>query len=800
MPATRRDVRPDVLIVLAFLLIAAMGGRGSADELQADELQAEKKGASTTEQRRERGEAVYKRQCAACHGNRGEGVEDEYAEPLVGDATVGELSKLIAETMPEETPEACVGSDAGAVAAFVHYRFYSEAARIRNRPPRRMLSHLTGSQLRQSLADLYARSEGIASPVERRGLEATYYDGARWKKGRKEIKRIDPTLDFDFGRKSPADGISAKSFQITWKGGVKADVTGRYEIVVRSTCSFVCDFGKIGRRLIDNHVQSGDQTEFRRSVTLTAGRVYPIQINFVQRQRKTEQPPASISLSWVPPGGTEQILPAQNLVPGWAPATFSLQTKLPPDDRSYGYDRGIAVNRQWDDSTTTAALEFAQIASQELWPAYRRKHKNDSDENRGRLRSFLRGVIETAFRRPLNDELRRLYVDRQVDQTEDDAEAIKRSLLVSLKSPRFLYPTVDQDQSPSQRAANRLTLVLFDSLPSDRWIVDQVRNGKLAGDDPIGSEKSIRAAARRMVADYRTRGKTRQFLYEWLNLSHLGEISKDKEAFPEFDAALVSDLRGSFDAFLDEVVWSETSDYRQLFQADWSYTTDRLANFYGDSWKPADAEGPRLRRSVSDPRRRQGLLTHPYLMSGLAYQDSTSPIHRGVFLIRHVLGRTLRPPSEAFTPLNPDLHPDLTTRQRVALQTGSEGCQVCHRRINGLGFTLENYDAVGRYRLKERDKPIITKGSYTSRAGEQVAFEGANALAEYLATSVEAQRAFVDRAFQHFVKQPVAAYGPDTLDRLTKGFANSGYSVRELLVEIAVTAALNDTYVTEQES
>ncbi len=99
------------------------------------------------------------------------------------------------------------------------------------------------------------------------------------------------------------------------------------------------------------------------------------------------------------------------------------------------------------------------------------------------------------------------------------------------------------------------------------------------------------------------------------------------------------------------------------------------------------------------------MITHPYLMSALAYHDSTSPIHRGVFLIRFVLGRTLRPPAEAFAPLSPDLHPDLTTRERVELQTSPESCQVvCHSKINGLGFTLENFDAVGRYRELEREK------------------------------------------------------------------------------------------------
>ena len=177
-------------------------------------------------------------------------------------------------------------------------------------------------------------------------------------------------------------------------------------------------------------------------------------------------------------------------------------------------------------------------------------------------------------------------------------------------------------------------------------------------------------------------------------------------------------------------------------------------------------------------------------MSGLAYHDSTSPIHRGVFLIRYMLGRTLRPPAEAFSPLSPDLHPDLTTRERVELQTSPESCQVCHVKINGLGFALENYDAVGRYRESEHSKTINSQGNYDPRSGGTAQFAGPAKLAEYLISSEDSQRAFVSRAFQHFVKQPAAAYGPETLDQLLKNFRESNFNIQQLLVEIAVVASL----------
>ena len=288
-------------------------------------------------------------------------------------------------------------------------------------------------------------------------------------------------------------------------------------------------------------------------------------------------------------------------------------------------------------------------------------------------------------------------------------------------------------------------------------------------------------------------------MYQWLNLAGSEELTKDQELFPGFDQALASDLYGSFDAFIEEVVLSEASDYRQLLQADWTYTTERLAEFYGDAWKPAsstsaETESARpdnewLKRSVSDATQRSGALTHPLLTSRLAHFDTTSPIHRGVLLYRHILGRTLRPPNAAFAPLDADLHPDLTTRERIEMQTGDTNCQVCHQKINPLGFVLENYDAAGRYRSQDNGQPIDASGDYVDRDGERVKFDGARSLADYLANSDDCRRAFVEAAFEHFVKQPIAAYGPDLAEQLSREFSDSGCSIRQLIVNIAVAAS-----------
>ena len=177
-------------------------------------------------------------------------------------------------------------------------------------------------------------------------------------------------------------------------------------------------------------------------------------------------------------------------------------------------------------------------------------------------------------------------------------------------------------------------------------------------------------------------------------------------------------------------------------------------------------------------------------MASFAYTASSSPIHRGVFIARSVLGRVLRPPPEAVAPLAPDLHPDLTTRQRVTLQTKPESCQSCHGMINPLGFTLEHFDAVGRYRKDEKGRPIDATGSYETRAGEMVKFEGVRDLAAFLAGSEETHTAIVQQMFHHLVKQPVRAYGPQTLPDLRRFFAAHDFNLRKLMVEIMATSAL----------
>ena len=771
------------------------------------------------------GQEIYSRQCANCHGEKGQGVDGKYESPLKGDLQIDELTDLISETMPEGNPTACQGEEAARVAKYIRSSFYLESNNPSSNSVRRSLSRLTAEQLRQSIADLYGHFQGNGWTQEERGVEASYFAGSRWAKDKLQVKRTDPVINFDFGRENPASGVTKEEFLITWSGSLKVDQTGRYEIILRSTLSCTLKFGSNERVLVNNHVQSAGKEEFRRTLQLTGGRAYPFTLEFIQRKRKTEQPPAKVSLSWIPPSGVEEVIPHRHLIPNRLPATFSLQTKLPADDRSYGYERGTSVNRQWDESTTRAALEFAEIAKTELYPKYRRSHKDIPDENREKLRSFLTEILQTALRGPLSDEISTRYIDDQLAAAEDDGEAIKRSILISLKSPRFLYPTIDSDRSISQRRANRLALVLYDSLPADPWLTTVIAK------DGMTKDQEVSRVASKMIRDYRAQAKIKRFLYQWLDLGDAEEITKDTNLYPGFDAELVQQLRGSLDAMLDANL-KRGGNLRELLLTDRVMTSSALNDFYGESWKPQPAENkldteqeeveileqqepespvatgdepensasePKVAgylpepasfsESVLNPEIHAGILSHPLILSHLAYFRSSSPIHRGVFLTRHTLGRILRPPSEAFTPINPNLHPSLTTRQRVELQTGETSCQVCHRKINSLGFALEAFDAVGRFRTEEKKQTIDASGRYQPREGDAVDFNGARELAEYIANSPDCHTAFVESAFEYFVKQPINAYGNDQLDQLTQFFRSNEFNIEKLITEIACIAS-----------
>jgi hypothetical protein len=496
-------------------------------------------------------------------------------------------------------------------------------------------------------------------------------------------------------------------------------------------------------------------------IFLLGGRSYPLKIEFFKYKDKT----ASLRLEWRPPGGAWAVVPRANLSPKFSSHVHVISVPLPPDDGSIGYERGASVSREWTEAVAKGALQVSAMIGPSLFGLA--GTKADAPDRAEKLKAFSLRFAQLAYRRPLTAEqkadLEKIYADVAPEV------AAKRAFIFTLSNPAFLYPGIGPQDDYA--VASRLALTLWDSVP-DGPLLQAAAAGQLKG------EAQVRKQAQRMMKDPRAKAKLRDFLHHWLHVEEGAEIAKDQKEYPGFDQGVVMDLRTSLDLFAESIVWSEQSDYRQLLLSDTILMNDRLAKFYGQKIEP----GAGFQPVKMDADQRAGVLTHPYVLATFSYTKSSSPIHRGVFVTRNILGRMLKPPPMAIAFMDDKFDPSFTMREKVTELTAKPACQSCHVTINPLGFSFERFDAVGRVRATDNKKPV-----------NAVKLTGARDVATHAAESLSGQTGFVRNLFQELVKQPPAAYSPELLGQLTQKFRADNFHVRNLAVEVAVVAALRPT-------
>jgi len=729
------------------------------------------------------GEVVYREECLRCHGPMGQGVAGKSDEPLVGEKSVAYLAKYVAKEMPEDDPGSLSTAEALASAQYIHQAFYSAEARARNNPPRLELAHLTDRQYRESITDLLGSFRRGNTTNEAGGLAAVYRglkDGDSTNTDKNEAKfleRVDATVDFDFGNKAPAAGARAEQFKINWTGSLLVPDTGEYDFRV-TTPNGVRVYvnapanGSEKNALIDLWVSSAMLRSGQGQAFLLGGRSYPLKVEFFKYKDKS----ASIKLEWRPPGGAWTVIPAENLSPKGSSSVDVVTVPLPPDDASMGYERGVSVSREWTEAVAKGGLQAAAL----LAP---RMHEYagttvTAPDRAEKLKAFAQRFAQLAYRRPLTAEQRAELTKLFTAEVTPEV-ATKRAILHVLSSPYFLYPAAGPQDDYA--VAARLALAMWDSLPDEPLL-------QAAAKGALKTPEQVRAHAQRMQKDPRAKAKMRDFLHHWLHVEEGAEIAKDQTAYPGFDPGVVMDLRTSLDLFSESVVWSEASDYRQLLLSDTILMNERLAKFYGQKLP----EGHGFRPVKMDADQRAGVLTHPYVLATFSYTKSTSPIHRGVFLTRNILGRMLKPPPMAIAFMDDKFDPSFTMREKVTELTAKPACQSCHVTINPLGFSFERFDAVGRVRETDNAKPVNTVSEYTAADGTVLTLKGARDVAVHAAESQAGQAGFVRNLFQAMVKQPTTAYSPELLGQLTERFRRDHYHVRNLAVEVAVVAALQN--------
>jgi hypothetical protein len=734
------------------------------------------------------GEIVYRDDCMRCHGPVGQGVAGKADEPLVGEKSIASLAKYIAREMPENDPGTLSMADATASAEYIHKAFYSAEARARNHPPRIELAHLTVRQYRESIADLLGALRGANSTTEVGGLAGRYRerperDPKKPDQNMPEVgfkDQVDPEIDFDFKDKPPEKGKYAAQFAINWSGSILVPDTGEYEFRVTSLNGVrlyvnAPENGSEKNALIDLWVSSGMSRSAQAPLFLLGGRSYPIKLEFFKFKDKT----AGVKLEWRPPGGAWAVIPRTNLSPKSSSRVHVIDVPLPPDDGSIGYERGASVSREWTEAVAKGALQVSAMVGPGLLGLA--GTKADAPDRGEKLKAFSLRFAQMAYRRPLTEE-QKADLSKIYEGTAPEVAA-KRAFIFTLSNPAFLYPGIGPQDDYA--VASRLALTLWDSVPDVALL-------KAAAAGQLKDAAQVRTHAQRMMKDPRAKAKLRDFLHHWLHVEEGAEIAKDQKEYPGFDQGVVMDLRTSLDLFAESIVWSEQSDYRQLLLSDTILMNDRLAKFYGQKVEA----GAGFQPVKMDADQRAGVLTHPFVLATFSYTKSSSPIHRGVFVTRNILGRMLKPPPMAIAFMDDKFDPSLTMREKVAELTSKPACMSCHVTINPLGFSFERFDAVGRVRATDNKKPVNPVSDYATSDGNVIKLTGARDVAIHAAESLAGQTGFVRNLFQELVKQPPAAYSPELLGQLTEKFRADKFHVRNLAVEVAVVAALRPTVTT----
>jgi len=399
-------------------------------------------------------------------------------------------------------------------------------------------------------------------------------------------------------------------------------------------------------------------------------------------------------------------------------------------------------------------------------------------------RKILSTLARRAYRRPVTDaDLQVLLNFYKTGREGKDFDAgIEMALRRLLVSPSFLF-RVEHD--PVNAAANatyritdlelasRLSFFIWSSMPDDQ-LLDVAERGKLK--DPAVLEQQVR----RMLADPRSKALTDNFVGQWLNLRSLSSVSPDAEAFFDFDESLRSALQKETELFFDAMLHEDRS-VLDLLNADFTFVNERLARHYGIP----NVYGSAFRRITLTDDARMGLLGKGSVLTITSLPNRTSPVARGKWVLENILGTPPPPPPPNVPALQEDKDAQkLTMRQRMENHRANPVCASCHARMDPLGFALDNFDAVGRWRARETEAniPIDASGALPDGTKFQGPIELRNILMshpEQFVTTV------TEKMLTYALGRGVEYYDEPAIRAIIRSAAASNYRWSALVLGIA---------------
>ncbi len=435
-------------------------------------------------------------------------------------------------------------------------------------------------------------------------------------------------------------------------------------------------------------------------------------------------------------------------------------------------ERYLAVAREALDEAF-AAEDLNRIVTQR--PGRDRPARTAAREVIGRF-------AQRAFRRPVEveevDRLMLLY-DRAASRGEGYVDSLRLPLLGVLCSPHFLFrleaPNKDAGAAAYEisryELATRLSYFLWGGPPDDELY-------RLAEDETLSQRAVLEQQVARMLADAKARRFATSFTEQWLKLRDLGStVGPDPDRFPEFTEALAADCKTEA-VLLVEHVFRENRPLGELIDCDYTFVNERLAQHYG----LAGVEGEAFRQVRFNDRRRGGVLTMAGPLTLASYPQRTSPVLRGVWVLEQILGAPTPPPP-------PDV-PELeegeqvagrSLREQLAAHREQATCAGCHQRIDPLGFALEAFDPIGRWRDRVAGEPVDDRAELP----DGTEFSGPEGLKQVLnQRREEFARTFTERLLAYALGRGIENDDFCLVERLMDAGRDSDFAAQRLIVEI----------------
>jgi hypothetical protein len=324
-------------------------------------------------------------------------------------------------------------------------------------------------------------------------------------------------------------------------------------------------------------------------------------------------------------------------------------------------------------------------------------------------RRVIARFTERAFRRSVQTaEVDRVMTIFRLasERGESYERAVQLALTTVLASPQFLF-LVEPDEAKEDRPltefelASRLSYFLWSSMPDDE-LFDQAGKGTLRA--------NLRRQVVRMLQDARSDEFVGNFAGQWLQLRRLAGVNPDRDLFPTFDDTLRQAMQEETRQYFGHVVRNNRSAL-ELLDSDYTFVNEPLARHYGID----GVKGESFRKVSLADRRRGGVLTQASILTLTSNPNRTSPVKRGQWILQQLLG-TPPPPAPPGVPKldeSKQAADAASLRERMEVHRSDPKCASCHQQMDSLGFALENYDAVGRWRARDGGFPIDPSGELT---------------------------------------------------------------------------------------